>query len=208
MVYVFFIALTISIPIIFYLSTREHRSWPVIKDRWFRIGIDNSLIFSCEPLGNGSKGEVITLKGEYADCFVMLSLIKESRPFIVIEVDYPTQLQNGLSLYPEKLFNHMAELLSRPTTGDGEEEFEERFIVQDGPERALHKRLHPRVIEQFILLKEQFSSRGSRFEVTPTSLRFERDGLFVDPIPLLPIMDEMVITVGLLSENIEHLLVQ
>jgi hypothetical protein len=186
MIYLFLIVMAALVLFIFYKSTRQYHSWDQIKDRWFRAGIDNGMAFASKKEGGD---EIVRLNGIYNDCDVILLLIKGERSRSLIKVGYPQRLKEKLDSYPKALFDAMSEALDK-----------HEDLKFEG------KRINPRVVEQVITLRE-IGLRG-RFNLRKNEIRFEQNGLLFDPSPLFPILDEIVITVSLLADNIEHLLVK
>lgn len=188
MAYVLLALLAIAIVLVFSRSTREYRSWALIKERWFRAGIDNAMVFSSQRLDGG---ECAQLDGEYSGCPVQLATVEGRASRSVIRVGYPPALSDGLRAYSASIFDRMLRVLE---TGEIEEDVKP-------------KRLHPRVCEQLVVLREQTGGRGS-FEMDSSGIRFIQPGLLPDPNALFPVLDEIVVTVNIIAEHVEHLLVQ
>jgi hypothetical protein len=203
MIYLVFIALAITLFFVFRGTTQQYHSWEVIKERWFEVGLDNSLLFSS---GSPQKGkELIRLDGQHSTYTIAISLLKDVRPCVMVEVLYPTELSSRLSTYPKATFNNMNKILAGEVNPN-EETLEP--IAQETGNRLFNKRLHPQITEQFYLLQEQYQRNGRGFEISNEKLVYRQNSIVHDPILLFPVLDEMVDTVNLLREHAEYLLVQ
>ncbi|MBK7993714.1 MAG: hypothetical protein IPK14_09905 [Blastocatellia bacterium] len=202
MFYILFIALALALFFVFRGTTQKYHSWEVIKERWFQVGLDNSLLFSSGTPQQGK--ELIRLDGSYNGYLIALSLLKDQKSNVLVEVSYPEEMSNRLKLYPTTTFSSINKILTSTST---EQETLEP-ITQEINSRTLNKRLHPQVVEQLSILRQEYSRLGKSFELTPEKLLYRQSGLLHDPVLLFPIVDEMVITVNLLSEHLEYLLVQ
>ncbi len=203
MLYIVFIALAIAIFFIFRSTTSNYHSWDIIKERWFQVGLDNSMLFSSGTPQTGK--ELIRLDGEHNSYRVALSLLKESHSHVIVEVFYPEELKNCLHSCPNGTFSNINKILSGQVKSP-DENLEP--INQEINNRSFKKRLHPQVIEQLLLLQQEYRRLGRRFELTGEKLNYHQDGLLHDPILLFAVLDEMVATVKLLNEHMEYLLVQ
>jgi len=202
MFYILFIALALALFFVFRGTTQKYHSWEVIKERWFQVGLDNSLLFSSGTPQQGK--ELIRLDGSYNGYLIALSLLKDQKSNVLVEVSYPEEMSNRLKLYSTTTFSSINKILTSTST---EQETLEP-ITQEINSRTLNKRLHPQVVEQLSILRQEYSRLGKSFELTPEKLLYRQSGLLHDPVLLFPIVDEMVITVNLLSEHLEYLLVQ
>lgn len=202
MFYILFIALALALFFVFRGTTQKYHSWEVIKERWFQVGLDNSLLFSSGTPQQGK--ELIRLDGSYNGYLIALSLLKDQKSNVLVEVSYSEEMSNRLKLYPTTTFSSINKILTSTST---EQETLEP-ITQEINSRTLNKRLHPQVVEQLSILRQEYSRLGKSFELTPEKLLYRQSGLLHDPVLLFPIVDEMVITVNLLSEHLEYLLVQ
>ncbi|MEW6731116.1 MAG: hypothetical protein AB1489_07255 [Acidobacteriota bacterium] len=211
MIYWFYIVLTliviVVVPIVFYFTLAEFRSWKLIKERWFRAGIDNKMLFSAH-LDAASGAEMVQLTGEYSGCEVTLATVKGKRSRASVAVSYPPPLMNRLQAEPQIVIAHMAKLLGEEADETSEEQAYLLIALPDRSQKPRRKRLHPHVSEQLLTLRKQYVRTGRRFELTRDELRYEQFGRLVEPSPLFAVLDEMVFTVNLLAENAEHLLVQ
>ena len=203
MFYLLFIGLALVIFFIFRSTTRQYHSWDVIKERWFQVGLDNALLFSSGTPQQGK--ELLRLDGEHSGYSVALSILKDSRPRVMVEVRYPSELSKKLSLYPDAAFININKILKGElsSTDDAVEP-----IHQEINNRSFNKRLHPQIAEQLLLLQQQYRRMGRSFELNSEKLSYYQEGLLHDPTLLFPVLDEMVTTVNLINENMEHLLVQ
>ncbi|MBL8192804.1 MAG: hypothetical protein JNM06_03190, partial [Blastocatellia bacterium] len=195
MFYILFIALALALFFVFRGTTQKYHSWEVIKERWFQVGLDNSLLFSSGTPQQGK--ELIRLDGSYNGYLIALSLLKDQKSNVLVEVSYPEEMSNRLKLYPTTTFSSINKILTSTST---EQETLEP-ITQEINSRTLNKRLHPQVVEQLSILRQEYSRLGKSFELTPEKLLYRQSGLLHDPVLLFPIVDEMVITVNLLSEH-------
>lgn len=202
MFYILFIALALALFFVFRGTTQKYHSWEVIKERWFQVGLDNSLLFSSGTPQQGK--ELIRLDGSYNGYLIALSLLKDQKSSVLVEISYPEEMSNRLKLYPTTTFSSINKILTSAAT---EQETLEP-ITQEINSRTLNKRLHPQVVEQLSILRQEYSRLGKSFELTPEKLLYRQSGLLHDPVLLFPIVDEMVITVNLLNEHLEYLLVQ
>lgn len=191
----------ISVPVIFYLSTREYQSWDKIKDRWFRAGIDNSLAFSTLKT---ERGEVVQLDGEYAGCAISLGTggrSSSNKLVSFVKVFYPEELEKDMGIHsPEllaSLFGCMETILNQ------EQDFTQPayFVSQD-------RKINPIISEQLIVLSKGFKRSRREFEVNGSGIRVEQVGRLADPSQLFPLLDEIVSTIFLMTENRQHLLVK
>lgn len=203
MFYIVFIALAMVVFFIFRNTTRNYHSWDVIKERWFQVGLDNAMLYSSGTPQTGK--ELIRLDGEHSGYTVALSVLKDSHSHVIAEVFYPEELKTRLHSYPVMTFSNINKILSGQVKSV-DESLEP--IAQEINNRSFKKRLHPQVIEQLLLLQEEYRRLGRRFEMTNEKLIYHQDSLLHDPTMLFPVLDEMVVTVKLLNEHIEHLLVQ
>lgn len=188
---------------IFRSTTRNYHSWDIIKERWFQVGLDNSMLFSSGTPQTGK--ELIRLDGEHSGYRIALSLLKDSRSYVIVEIFYPEELKNHLHSCPNGTFSNINKVLSGEVKSL-DESLEP--INQKIDSRLFKKRLHPQVIEQLLLLQQEYRRLGRRFELTSEKLNYHQDGLLHDPTLLFPVLDEMVATVKLLNDHIEYLLVQ
>lgn len=203
MFYVIFIVLAIVIFFIFRSTTSNYHSWDIIKERWFQVGLDNAMLFSSGTPQTGK--ELLRLDGQHSTYTVALSLLKDFRSQTMAEVFYSEELKSRLKSYPDGTFVNINKILS------GElKSLEDSLdpIAQQINNRSFKKRLHPQVIEQLQTMQKEYSRLGRRFEFTNEKLKYYQDGLLHNPAMLFPVLDEMVATVKLLEEHIEHLLVQ
>ncbi|MBI4853023.1 MAG: hypothetical protein HY819_14625 [Acidobacteria bacterium] len=203
MIYIIFFVLAIIIFFVFRSTTSSYHSWDIIKERWFQVGLDNAMLFSSGTPQRGK--ELIRLDGQHNTYTVALSLVKDSRSQVLVEVFYPEELKTHLINYPSGTFTSINKILSGEikSLDDSLEP-----IAQEINNRSLKKRLHPQVIEQLILLQKEYGRLGRKFELTSEKLKYNQDGLLHDPTMLFPVLDEMAVTVRLLNEHAEHLLVQ
>ncbi|MFY9224276.1 MAG: hypothetical protein WAQ98_16510 [Blastocatellia bacterium] len=204
MFYILFIALALALFFVFRGTTQKYHSWEVIKERWFQVGLDNSLLFSSGTPQQGK--ELIRLDGSYNGYLIALSLLKDQKCSVLVEVSYPEEMSKRLKLYPETTFSVINKILTSAKANKEQESLEP--ITQEINSRILNKRLHPQIIEQLTVLSQEYSRLGKSFELTPEKLVYRQSGLLHDPILLFPVVDEMVITVNLLNEHLEYLLVQ
>lgn len=203
MIYIIFIILAIILFFVFRSTTQDYHSWDVIKKRWFEAALDNSLLFSS---GSPQKGkELIRLDGEHSTYTIAISLLKDLRSSVTVEVLYPEELSSRLSAYPELTFRNINKILTGQVNPN-EESLEP--IIQEIENRSFNKRLHPQITEHFYILQQQYRRLGRRFEITKEKLSYHQDGIVHDPILLFPVLDEMVDTINLLREHAEYLLVQ
>jgi hypothetical protein len=201
--YIIFIALSIVVFFIFRSTTSNYHSWDVIKERWFQAGLDNAMLYSSGTPQSGK--ELIRLDGQHSTYTVALSLLKDYNSQTMAEVLYSEDLRAKLNSYPNTIFSNINKILSGEIKSL-EESLEP--IDQEINNRSFRKRLHPQVAEQLLLLQKEYSRLGRKFELTSEKLKYSQDGLVHDPILLFPVLDEMVATVRLLDEHLEHLLVQ
>lgn len=201
----FFVA--IGIAFIFRSMTQEFHSWPNIKDRWFRVGVDNHMLYS-HVSGTSRGAEQVQLDGEHSGCVVMMATIKARTPHAIVEVRYPERLAECLKTYPETIYQYLTRVVNEKAIEVDDEEDEGIMVVVDYGGRALQKRLHPELVEQLNILREDFRRSNSSFEFTADKLRYQQTRLLADPMPLFPVLDEMVVTINLLQDSCDHLLVQ
>lgn len=195
--------LAIAIAVVFRSSTRDYRSWDVIKDRWLRAGLDNSLLFNISRDYPQKDEELAELYGEYSGCAIRLGTVKSSQPRSIITVDYPEALTKKLTDYPITLLVTIEQLLC----GKLKFENDEPVTIDLGIGKISGRKLHPQVAEQLQLLHTQYLRRGSLFKFNAESLSYEQPALLPDPLSLFPILDEMVLTVNIIKDNIDYLLV-
>ena len=203
MAIVLLLILAIALAVVFRSSTRDYRCWDVIKDRWLRAGIDNSLLFNISRDYPQKDEELAELYGEYSGCAIRLGTIKSSKPRSIITVDYPEALTKKLTNYPITLLVTIERLLC----GQLKIENNEPVIVDLGTGKMSGRKIHPQIAEQLLLLHTQYLRRGSVFKFNAESLSYEQPIMLPDPLSLFPILAEMVLTVNLIRENIDYLLV-
>lgn len=203
MFYLFALILAIVIAIIFRSLTQDFSSWPTIKERWFRWGIDNKMLFSNDKLQDGR--ELARLDGDYSGCLVTLGTAEGRPPKSLIEVTYPMELNAHLSTYPQSVFDRITEILN-DADSQLDEELERPVVAYEETVGMRQKRLNPKLLEQLFELRRQSRLIG-RFTVTTSQLKYEQRRLLSDPTPLSPLLDEMAFTVNVINENSEHLLV-
>lgn len=203
MFYVIFIVLAILVFFIFRSTTSNYHSWEVIKERWFQVALDNAMLFSSGTPQTGK--ELLRLDGQHSTYTVALSLLKDSQSRTIAEVSFSEELKESLNKYPSKALININKILSGELKSL-EDSLEP--IAQEINNRSFKKRLHPQVIEQLQVLQKEYSRLGRRFEFTNSKLKYYQDGLLHNPALLFPVLDEMVVTVKLFDEHIEHLLVQ
>jgi hypothetical protein len=204
--YTFFTLLSFIIVLIFYFSIAKYRSWPAIKEHWFRVGIDNRLIFSSKTLDN--KEEVAQLDGEYNGYLIKIYTVKSKQPHSCIEVFYNERLNKILHTQPQELLEAMNLLLSKPPDLLNEEVEDTKICISDSSGKTLYKKINPSITTLLTGLSQQYEKIEGVFEFDVNRLKFQQPKLLFDPNPLFPILDEMVVTIEFVDEHSNYLLVK
>lgn len=192
--------MVISIPVVFYLSTRQYSSWSAVKERWFRAGIENGLLFSS---GVTDGKEALQLKGEYSGCVISLSTYK-SRTLSgsTVKVALPEVLAQHLGDYSIDVLAAFVDTIERVLNTDLGEQAYQLKLGDTG------RRLNPLIVEQLIALREGYFKQGRRFRFGEAAILYEQDTIAVDPALLFPVLDELVVLVNLMAANTGYLLVK
>lgn len=203
MFYIFFLLLIVAIPVVFYLSTRQFRTWPAIKERWFKASIENGFIFNSTQTADGTVK--LELKGEYTFQYIscVVSISTSNKNLSVARVELPESLREVLSGYPVDTLSAFFSTVEQILSGQLED-LEAPYSTKIGETR----RLNPKIVEQLLAIRHEYLRPGRRFSLAEAAISYEQDGLVVEPSTLFPVLDELVMLLYMMAENRDHLLVK